>query len=79
MSPVKAMPSMFARATTTRAEVARIAEANVEQMTMQLDKWGTKLEALAAKVFAPGAHVRAGYHVHGNNVEGEIHEHPSAP
>ena len=56
------VPSMSARARTTRVEVARIAEANIEQMTMQLDQWGTRLDALVAEVFGPGAAARTGHH-----------------
>jgi hypothetical protein len=56
------VPSMSARARTTRVEVARIAEANIEQMTMQLDQWGTRLEALVAEAFEPGADARTGHH-----------------
>lgn len=56
------MPSMSARVGTTNAQVARIAEANIEKMTTQLDQWGTRLDALVARVVAPGSDAKTSYH-----------------
>jgi hypothetical protein len=56
------MPSMSARAGTTSTQVARIAEANLEQMKTQLNQWGAKLAALVDQVVAPGADARTSHH-----------------
>jgi hypothetical protein len=56
------IPSMSDRASVTRAQVARIGEANVEQMTTQLDHWGLHLDALVARVIASGAGASADLH-----------------
>jgi hypothetical protein len=45
------MDSMSERVRLNRAQVATIAEANMEQMAAQLDRWSTRVDALVA-----GAH-----------------------
>jgi DNA repair exonuclease SbcCD ATPase subunit len=56
------MPSMSARASTTRAQVARIADEDVRQMAAQLEHWGTQLDELVAKTGAPGVDARIDFH-----------------
>jgi hypothetical protein len=55
------VPSMSARASTTRAQMAEIAETNLTLMTTQLDAWGAKVDALVANVETPEADTRTGY------------------
>ena len=54
------MPSMATRASVTRAEVARMAEDDVLQMTTQLAHWGTKLDELVAESGGDGQDASTG-------------------
>ena len=54
--------SMSARASTIRAQVARIADEDVQQMAAQLEHWGTQLDELVAKTVAPGVDARIDLH-----------------
>ena len=56
------MPSTSDRASVTRAQVARIGHANIEQMTAQLDPWGSHLDTLVARVIASGTDGGADHH-----------------
>jgi hypothetical protein len=56
------LPSMSARASTTRAHIARIADEDVRQMAAQLEHWGTQLDELVAKTGAPGVDARIDLH-----------------
>jgi hypothetical protein len=56
------MPSMSDRASVTTAQVASIGQANIEQMTAQLDRWDSHLDALVGRVIASGANSRANRH-----------------
>jgi hypothetical protein len=56
------MPSMSARASTTRAQVARIAEEDIRQMAAELERWGTQVDELVATTVAPGVGARIDFH-----------------
>jgi hypothetical protein len=49
------VPSMSDRASVARTQVAKIGKTNIDQMEVQLDQWGSHLDALAARVGALGA------------------------
>ena len=53
-------PSMSARAETTRLQIARIAQTNLEQMSTQLKQWGRRLELIGATDLATDARARIG-------------------
>jgi hypothetical protein len=56
------MSSMSARASTTRAHIARIADQDVRQMAAQLEHWGTQLDELVARTGAHGVEARRSAH-----------------
>ena len=59
---IASIPSMSARASTTRAQVARIAGEDVRQMAAQLEHWGTQLDELVAKTVALRRDARVDLH-----------------
>lgn len=48
------VPSMSDRASVARTQVAKIGQANIDQMEGQLDRWGSHLDVLAARIGAAG-------------------------